>query len=232
MPIEFAPMEQSPINNKLTVFLSGSIPDPARWEGAFNALEITDAVVSLARACLTRGYRIVTAAHPTLAPLLLYVAAEFPRSDQSRVLIYQSLLFEDVLPTATRRFEAAGVGEVIWTAAAEGERPVPGQWHESLRLMRKRMLKETKPAAATFIGGMSGIDDEFALFREIFPNRPTYAVSRPGGAASGLPTESTGRFRTDLQERLRTSDTYPALWQEVLGDIERRTQSLGNDDFK
>lgn len=47
--------------------------------------------------------------------MLRYVAAEFPPSHGGRVRVCQSLLFEDVLPTATRRFEAEGIGEVIWT---------------------------------------------------------------------------------------------------------------------
>jgi len=53
-------------------------------------------VVALARACLTAGFRWVTAAHPTVAPLLLYVSAEFPTADDQRVIVYQSELFEDV----------------------------------------------------------------------------------------------------------------------------------------
>jgi hypothetical protein len=57
-----------------TLFLSASIPDPERWDGEFDALAITDAVVALARTFLSAGWRLVTAAHPTIAPLLLYVA--------------------------------------------------------------------------------------------------------------------------------------------------------------
>jgi hypothetical protein len=40
----------SPREKDRTLFVSASIPDPDRWEGEFDALEITDAVVSLARA--------------------------------------------------------------------------------------------------------------------------------------------------------------------------------------
>lgn len=130
----------------------------------------------------------MTAAHPTIAPLLLYVAAEFPPEHGARVRVYQSMLFEDVLPTATRRFEADGVGEVIWTEPADGESPIPGEWDQSLRQMREQMLGETEPAAALFIGGMEGIPVEFELFTRMYVDidRPTYAVGRPGGEAHGL----------------------------------------------
>lgn len=216
VPIEFTPMQTRPIVEG-AIFLSASIPDPARWKGRFDALEITDAVVALARAVLTSGYRLVSAAHPTIAPLLLYVAAEFPDADSLRVQIYQSMLFEDVLPTETRRFEADRVGSVTWTPAADGDEPTPGRWNESLRLMREQMLTETEPAAACFLGGMDGIPTEFAMYTGLFPSRPIYALGRPGGEAAEL----VDRVRSPLRPRLRTGGTYPALWRKVMEEIEQ-----------
>lgn len=216
MPIDFLPTENSASDGRM-IFISASIPDPARWDGRFDALEITDAVVALARACLTRGYGVVTAAHPTIAPLLLYVAAELPpnHGGRGRVRVYQSALFEDVLPTATIRFEENGIGEVIWTEAADGESPVPGQWDRSLQHMREQMLGETEPAAAVFIGGMEGIPAELELFTDLYPGRPTYAVGRPGGEARAL----VERSPYHLQSRLLESEAYPALWWAVLDDL-------------
>src|SRR5439155_20496577 len=97
------------------VFLSASIPDPTRWTGDFDALEIIDAVVAVGRSMLSAGARLVTAAHPTIAPLLLYVAAELPHAPEPRVVVYQSGVFDSVMPEATRRFEADGVGTLIRT---------------------------------------------------------------------------------------------------------------------
>jgi hypothetical protein len=199
-----------------SVFVSASIPDPARWDGEFDALEITDAVVALARTFLTAGFRLVTAAHPTIAPLLLYVAAEFPSETGERVAVYQSELFADVLPVATRRFEADGVGRLVWTTAAEGDRPEPGSWDDSLAIMRRQMLNETEPIAACFIGGMEGIQTEYSLYTDLFPERPTYPVGRPGGEARSL----LGRRDTALTSRLANDDTYPALWRAVVGDLQ------------
>lgn len=125
-----------------TVFVSASIPDPKRWDGPFDPLAITDAVVSLARVFLTAGARVVTAAHPTIAPLLLYVASELPSERPPEIVTYQSDLFEDVLPPETRRFEQEEIGRFVWTPKAEGERPVPGEWDQSLAVMRRQMLAE------------------------------------------------------------------------------------------
>lgn len=215
MPINFEPMHNRPSTDQGTVFLSGSIPDRNRWDGDYSPLEITDAVVAFARACLTRKLRIVTAAHPTLAPLLLYVAAEFPATDRPQVVIYQSLLFENILPTATRRFEEEGVGELIWTAATDGDEPSPGRWDASLSEMRERMLAETGPWAAVFIGGMGGIKDEFARYSSLYPKRPMYAVRRPGGEASRL--MSGDHFPTLVDDDQRAS--YPTLWNRFLDTV-------------
>lgn len=211
-------MQQTPDRCE-SIFVSASIPDPRRWRGEFDALEITDAVVALARAFLTAGFRLVTAAHPTIAPLLLYVAAEFRFDTRERVAVYQSELFVDVLPPATRRFEAEGVGHVILTPAASGDRPEPGAWNNSLEIMRHRMLIETNPIAACFVGGMEGIQDEYFLFTDHFPERPTYPVGRPGGEARALLDFHDDR-PSGLKARLATDGTYPALWRAVIRDLE------------
>lgn len=216
MPVEFEPMRFTTGSDRRSIFLSGSIPDKNRWDGDFDALEITDAVVSFARACLTRGFCIVSAAHPTLAPLLLYVAAEFPADNEPRVFIYQSLLFESVLPTATRRFEAEGIGELIWTESVEGDEPIPGRWDKSLALMRQRMLSEADPAAAVFVGGMTGIRDEFDLFSSMFPGRPFCAPARPGGEASLLEHDGVGPY-VDEADR---NEAYPTLWNRFLKSLD------------
>lgn len=215
MSLRFTPATEEHPGRGRAVFVSASIPDPARWDGEFDALEITDAVVSLARTFLTAGWRLVSAAHPTIAPLLLYVAAEFPAESDARVIIYQSELFENVLPTATRRFEASGIGRLIWTPAAEDNRPIPGEWDESLIIMRHQMLTETAPTAAMFVGGMAGIPDEFQMFSRLYPDSPTYAIGFPGGAARELALQSDSALR-DL---LIKGTVYPSLWRAVLHDL-------------
>jgi len=215
MTLRFIDTKVDPDLANASVFVSASIPDPNRWDGYADPLEITDAVVSLARVFLTAGMRVVTAAHPTIAPLLEYVAAELPPQHRERIVIYQSRLFEDVLPTATRRFEADGVARVVWTNPMDGDKPIPGEWDRSLNVMRRQMLSETEPSAAIFVGGMSGIPDEFALFKELRPGRPTYPIGFPGGEARTLARDSDSPLRAELV----ASSIYPALWRSVLTDL-------------
>lgn len=217
MPLHFRePVLTEP--SDASVFLSASIPNPDTWTGTFSAPEITDAVVAFARVFLTAGVRLVSAAHPTIAPLLLYVAAEIEPRQTERVVIYQSQLFEDVLPTATRRFEAEDIGQIIWTEARDGDPRVRATWGPSLDLMRRQMLSQTDPRAAVFIGGMEGIQTEYDLYREVFPDRPTYAVGYPGGEARRL----SDQLDSPLRSRLANDDVYPALWYSVLEDLRRR----------
>lgn len=218
MSIRFDCAEPDSALEQVTLFLSASIPDPDRWKGRWDSLEITDAVVSLARVFLTAGARIVTAAHPTIAPLLLYVAAELPDHHPRRIVTYQSRLFEDMLPAETRRFRDDGIGEFVWTDAVPGEQPQPGAWDGSLETMRRQMLSETTPAAAAFVGGMRGIDDEYELFSELRAGAPVYPLGRPGGAARRLAEV----VDSPLREELLTSAVYPAIWRSVLADLRGR----------
>lgn len=215
MPVSSEPAVSRRALHGRAVFLSASIPDPDRWEGAFDAYEVTDAVVAAARAVLTDGGVLVSAAHPTIAPLLMYVAAELAAPDgPRRVIVYQCDLFESVLPEPTRRFGEEGIGELRWTPAVPGEAPNPGRWNGSLRVMRQQMLTDTDPAGAIFVGGMDGITDEFDLFQELFPGRPVYPVGRPGGEARALAARSDSRV-----PRLIDDDVYPALFRRIVADL-------------
>jgi hypothetical protein len=234
MTLKITPAAVMKVSDR-SLFVSASIPDPERWDGTFDPLEITDAVVSLARVFLTAGWRLVTAAHPTIAPLLLYVAAEVHAEGNRRVLIYQSELFQDILPTATRRFEAQGIGSIVWTEAVDGDRSVPGEWDRSLEVMRRQMLTDTQPDAAVFVGGMHGIIDEYELFSELRSRSPRYAVGRPGGAAHDLAHDQRSPM---LREQLVSGAAYPAIWRAVLDELERddpyrrlqRLKAQGVDD--
>jgi hypothetical protein len=197
------------------VFISASIPDPSRWEGEFDPLEITDAVTAAARAVLTASGMVVTAAHPTIAPLLLYLAAEFPTTEKPGVIVYQSHLFDQVLPEAIKRFQEEGTGELRWIESVQGDAPLPGHWDRSLERMRKAMLEQTQPVAGVFIGGMDGVPLEHTLFTDLLPGRPWYALGRPGGAARKLATSS----ETPLREELLAGSIYPSLFRRVVAEI-------------
>ena len=204
-----------------SVFLGASIPDPDRWTGDYDPREITDAAVAAARAVLSAGGTLVSGAHPTMAPLLLYVASEFPvRPGTPRVIIYQSSLFDSVLPPAARRFEKDGVGALRRTPAVPGDTPRPDGWAASLRLMRETMFTETRPAAGIFIGGMQGITTELRLLNELVPHALLYPLAHPGGEAASLLDYAPEEIRGMLAE----STVYPTVFRAVVDDLASRLQ--------
>lgn len=223
MPLHTESLIQSELLLGRYVFLSASIPESARWKGNYDPYEITDAVVAAVRAVFTASGRLVCAVHPTIAPLLLNVANAFPPLPGQEPLtrIYQSEYFSAQLVAETRQLERRpDLGEIIWTPAAtavlEDERR-----EGSLRIMRRRMLEDGKPAAAIFVGGMEGIRSEFDLFRRLYPKRPVYPLARPGGAAAELVREIDSPLSSDLA----SGDVYPILMDNVVADIARSLDS-------
>lgn len=201
-----------------SVFLSSSIPSSARWEGNYDAMEITHAVVACARAVLSVGGTIVTAAHPTISPLLLYVAGEFPRiSGQApSIIVYQSRLFEEDLPVETSEMAKGGVADLRWTRAVRGDDQSDSRkWGRSLFQMRLQMLTNESPFAAVFIGGMEGILAEHRLFSALHRRKPTYSIFRPGGEAANL----VFRSPQPIVEALMSELSYPTIFHDVVNNM-------------
>lgn len=220
MELRSESMTGRPVLAGRSVFLSASIPTRERWDGEFNAREITDAVVAASRAVLTAGGVLVTAAHPTIAPLLLYVAGEFPprASGEASVITYQSSVFERVMPEATVRFRDLGIGEFRLTPAVLGDKAEFPLRNRSLLVMREQMFAETKPIAAIFVGGMQGIREEYELLDSVSPTPIRYPVGRPGGEAARLPQTVDG----ELAALLTSGDVYPTIFRAVLDDLVAR----------
>ena len=121
--------------------------------------------------------------------------------------VYQSDLFADVLPVATRRFEADGVGRLIGRRRPRATNRNPVHGMTVLPSCVARCSVNTEPVAACFVGGMEGIQSEYFLFTELYPERPTYPVGRPGGQARAL----VGRRDSTLTDQLASNGTYPHL---------------------
>src|ERR1700694_2412989 len=66
MPLKVASMRQSADLAGRAVFISASIPDPNRWQGDFDPLEITDAATAAAGAILTASGMVGHARPPGL----------------------------------------------------------------------------------------------------------------------------------------------------------------------
>jgi hypothetical protein len=206
------------------VFLSASIPHD-NWPQEFDALEITDAVVACVSAVLAADGRILSGGHPAITPLMLRVAQDFRplRAPDGRALVtvYQSALYEGLIPEPTKQLQETGLGELEFIPAVPGDRAVKGQNRRSLSLMRDKMLApKNDPAFAVFIGGMDGIRDEYDMFSRDFAERPVYAIGAPGGEARVLAYEFAETRQDPVvdRNRLLRSPQYGALMDEILAD--------------
>jgi hypothetical protein len=225
--------QERPLSGR-RAFLSASIPDRNQWQGEFDPLEITDAVIACVSAIWTAGGKILCGGHPAITPLLLRVAHDFKSTDRGRnpereplVTVYQSELYRQLVPAETRHLEAEGLGRLEFVPAEPGDRPRRPENERSLERMRAAMLaKENDPAFAVFIGGMDGIRKEYDKFHGQYEGRPVYAFGAPGGEARELAAEFTRNqeYRRVNRGDLLQSAEYGALMDDVLADVVTRME--------
>lgn len=185
------------------VFLSASVPDPARDPTYFSTgdvVRIRAAVTALLEVVLPRGV-LVWGGHPAIAPFVRRVAGRLDRAD--RVETWVSAWFRDQIPADTRKLP-----DLRWTP--EGE-----DLEQSLITLRERMLASHPFAAAVFIGGMEGVEREFDMFREAWPDVPVLPVASTGAAALRL-WRAHPQDDADTQERLAHDAVYDLLLEDLL----------------
>jgi hypothetical protein len=113
--------------------------------------------------------------HPAITPLLWSAAQAVGVEYTMAVELYQSRLYEKVLPAENEHFS-----NVTLTDAVDGDLDA------SLLKMRTPMLTSTEFDAAVFIGGMNGILDEYSLFTSHWPRASCIPIAQTGGAAANL----------------------------------------------
>ncbi len=192
------------------VLLSASFPSGERAVDVrpFDAAAIADAVTAVVRAVLVSGGKLLFGGHPTITPLVLLIGTEL--GVRHAVDIFQSEWFREDVTDETVALIESGVGTVHWT-------PRLPTREASLGLMRERMLSFTRPAGAVFIGGMSGIHEEYAEFGRVCPAVPRLPLFGPGGAAAQLLIDKEG-MSDALSEHLR-SRHYPFVASQIVTSL-------------
>ncbi len=188
----------------MNVFLSASVPqkerDPKYFDTA-DVIAIRDSVIALASTVLANEeYRLIWGGHPSITPLIALVLDRLGLKMSDRVTLYQSREFEKFFPP-----ENEDVGIRVITEKKENR-------NASLLLMRQEMIGDNDYAAAVFIGGMEGVEDEYAMFKECHPDKPCFPIASTGAAAKLLFEEKKGEF----DERLGTELSYKSLFKELL----------------
>ncbi|VFM95289.1 MAG: hypothetical protein BECKG1743D_GA0114223_100557 [Candidatus Kentron sp. G] len=187
------------------IFLSAGVPVPGRGDYYKSAdpFLIRYAVRELVVAVI-RDWKIVWGGHPAITPMILAICQDLAIDYSNAVVLYQSRFFEDRFPQENKHF-----GNIVLVDA------VPGDREASLLRMRERMLSRQDLRAGVFIGGMEGIEAEYALFTRFHPQAKALPVAAPGGGALHLAErldgyDEHGSYRVDFARLFRTELGLPA----------------------
>ena len=191
------------VETSLNLFLSASVPVVGRADGKYLAsadiIAIRDAVIALASVVLPH-YHLIWGGHPSITPLIANVLRHSNKKVNSSVTVYQSGFFAKEFPSDNKDIEHIVVTKDL------------GDRDKSLEIMRKEMIVENDFAAAVFIGGMNGVEDEYKIFVDSHSGANTFPVASTGAAALLL-YESNKEI---YDERLKVDMAYSSLFKDLL----------------
>lgn len=191
-------------DNLNKVFLSASIPYPDRDKEFYDTADIVsirDAVRALATVVIPKAH-LVWGGHPSITPLIRFVMDRMNSDLKKHITLYQSLFFEDKFPPDNFAFE-----NIVLTEKRNNR-------DESLELMRNKLINENDFKVGIFIGGMEGINDEYAIFKERHPKALILPIASTGAAAKILYENQS----LDFDIRLKNDYAYMALFRDLLND--------------
>lgn len=188
------------------IFLSASIPLPERHPKYYvtaDIIAIRESIIALTTIVLPH-HRIIWGGHPSITPLIYYVMKKMGLNIQEHVKLYQSLFFKDIFPPDNNKFENIEFTQNM------------GDIHSSIQRMREQMFRENEFVAAVFIGGMDGIEVEYNMFKEIYPEALLLPIASTGAATKIVYDNLLAEeFK---EERLLNDYGYTSLFQKLLID--------------
>lgn len=191
-------------DNLNKVFLSASVPYPDRDKKYYDTADIVsirDAVRALATIVIPKA-ELIWGGHPSITPLIRFVLDRMNIDLKRHVTIYQSLFFEEYFPPDNFAFE-----NVVLTERKNSR-------HESLEIMRSKLINDNDFKVGIFIGGMEGVNDEYIMFKERHPDALILPIASTGAAAKILYENQP----EGLDIRLKNDYAYMALFRDLLND--------------
>lgn len=161
------------------VIISGAFPD---CDDIYKQ-SLNQALIIYAKEIIRRGYTLVFGAHPTFQEIIMQIGEQYSPDSRESVEMYMSAHWQqehDVHELKER------VNLII---TPEGE-----NLQESLRIMRNKMIAESKAELIICLGGKiktdraeQGIDEEISIARK--EGLPVYLVGSVGGRSSQYANE-------------------------------------------
>jgi SLOG cluster3 family len=186
------------------IFLSASVPIPSRDRAYFASADIVairDAIRALTMVTIQKEAVLVFGGHPAITPMIRIQIAETGASVNDRVLMFQSRYFEHAFPEDNSAFERVSLIDAV-----------PGDREASLLAMREAMLAGDF-ICGLFIGGMEGVEQEYAMFRRLHPDIPAFPIASTGAAAARLFDADNGLKRSNPE--LRDEISYLTLMRNL-----------------
>jgi hypothetical protein len=187
---------------KPPIFLSASVPNRDLNRYLPEPDLIRQAILALVAVSIPRRL-LVFGGHPAISPLVEHAARSL--KGVNKVHIYQSRLFQPVIPPEAKKFHNLHWTKVVRRSSAEETR------RASLTEMRTKMIKSLQFGAAVFIGGMDGVEEEWELFGQQYPDAPRIPVASTKGAAMLL-----WRLHSPVNQELNDELRYRTLFRKYL----------------
>jgi SLOG cluster3 family len=195
------------------IFLSASVPLPSRSAAYFataDVIAIRDAVRALVMVIIERGARLIFGGHPAITPMIRLQVLQSGRPVGDSFVMYQSRFFDRSFPDDNQFFE-----RVVLVDTVRQDREA------SLEAMRKVMLDQ-RFQTGIFIGGMEGVEEEYAMFREMHPRTPAFPIASTGAAAGRL--YAADRRLGERHPELSAEISYLTLMRNLTAPRRRRNQ--------
>ena len=191
----------------------------ARAVRPYSHPDIDLAAAAVIEAILERpGVVLRFGGHPSITPLVLNLANSYPGQQGERVeLVYSAFFAGEYTDEMRRLADIEGVGS---TETPRAENPdVASARASSLTTMRE-ILTAPRIDGVFFIGGMDGLDEEFATVSERHPRALLYHFLAPGGRAATLSSRTEG-----ASQRLRaiSGSAYLLSSRDAVAEIAAAT---------
>jgi hypothetical protein len=179
-----------------------------------DVVAIRDAIRALIMVVIEQETQLVFGGHPAISPMIRLQIAQSGTPVGERVVMFQSRFFERESPSDNVAFEHVELVDAV-----------PNDRDASLLRMREVMLGGSFQAGL-FIGGMEGVEDEYAMFVKLQPGLPAFPVASTGAAARRL-FEGNAMLQRDYPE-LQDELSYLTLMRGLLAGVRSSgPQSLG-----
>lgn len=186
------------------IFLSASIPSVDRSKEYYETVDVVavrDAVIALASIVLPHC-RLIWGGHPSITPLIVAVLKNYGLIVNNHITLYQSDYFVNDFPE-----ENKDIPHYVCVPSIDNDKDA------SLALMRERMINDNDFYAAFFIGGMEGVEREYAMFCAAHPDAKVFPLATTGAASRKI-------FCTDkFNPRLGEDMAYMSLFYDLLEEI-------------